>query len=591
MRTFTLVAGLLFSCGVMHSQCPVGDIILTSQAQVNAFATNWPACDTILGNLTIGDVSAPSDITDLSPLNQVAYVSYSVNIIGNSMLTNLSGLDNLQAIGGTLTIQENSVLNNLDGLTQLDTIKNLLDIAVNPLLSSIQGLSDLDYLHEFRLFLNPGISSLTGLEQAFIDSLIYITNNESLTSLEGLGSLQGFRGTLLIVNNRRIEEFSILSDLDSLYSLQLRFCDSLTNLQVLENLVFVEDWFRIDDNSRLSTLEGLVNLKQVGGLGITDNVLLDDLSSLPPLKEIKGNVHIGGNGLQSLEGLDSLATIGGDLLLLYENNLADLHGLENLTTIGNDFWLLRNGALNNLSGLEQLRSIGAELDIQDNDGLLSLQGLEQLRSIGQNFFIEENDVLVDLNGLQGLDSIGGTLLIYKNSALSSLDGLEQLQYIGSELFISRNVTLASLEALNHSILPLDHVIYIFNNSNLSECAVQVVCETLQADSAYVNISGNATGCQNNQEVLEACLTPVSPELDVLPACVLFPNPVHHALHVFVKVPYEEVTIGIRDISGRVWMQDTFFRNQQVDLSFLDAGIYFVEIEVNGYRTTRKIVKI
>ena len=135
--------------------------------------------------------------------------------------------------------------------------------------------------------------------------------------------------------------------------------------------------------------------------------------------------------------------------------------------------------------------------------------------------------------------------------------------------------------------------YYFNfpSSGKRLCAVQVVCETLQANPAYVNISGNATGCQNNQEVLEACLTPVSPELEVLPACVLFPNPVHHALHVFVNVPNQEVTIWIRDISGRVWMQNTFFRNQQVDLSFLNAGIYFVEIEVTGYRTTRKIVKI
>src|SRR5690606_29922257 len=48
-------------------QCPTGDVILYSQADVNNFATNYPNCTEITGYLSIGG----SDITDLSPLSNL----------------------------------------------------------------------------------------------------------------------------------------------------------------------------------------------------------------------------------------------------------------------------------------------------------------------------------------------------------------------------------------------------------------------------------------------------------------------------------------------------------------------------------------
>src|SRR5690606_26111693 len=51
-------------------QCPPGDVSLTSQTEVDAFATNYPNCTEISGGLYISG----STITDLSPLNNLTSV-------------------------------------------------------------------------------------------------------------------------------------------------------------------------------------------------------------------------------------------------------------------------------------------------------------------------------------------------------------------------------------------------------------------------------------------------------------------------------------------------------------------------------------
>lgn len=51
------------------------------------------------------------------------------------------------------------------------------------------------------------------------------------------------------------------------------------------------------------------------------------------------------------------------------------------------------------------------------------------------------------------------------------------------------------------------------------------------------------------------------------------------------------SIRIWDVSGRFLMQDKFIRNWNFDLAFLSTGIYFVEIQVDGYKFANRILKI
>src|SRR5690606_28538142 len=118
---------LFFTLG-LKAQCPTEDVYLTSQEEVNNFATDHPDCTEISGGLNI---SGGSTITDLSPLSNLTSVGGYLNIGSNSNLTNLDGLSNLTSVGGNLFISANSSLTNLDGLSNLSSVGVNLYIVSN----------------------------------------------------------------------------------------------------------------------------------------------------------------------------------------------------------------------------------------------------------------------------------------------------------------------------------------------------------------------------------------------------------------------------------------------------------------------------
>ena len=77
----------LFIGKLLFSQCPVGDVLLSTQAEVNQFVNNYPSCTIISGNL----------------------------IIDGNNITDISGIVNLQEIKGDLFVQHTS-LGNIDSL-------------------------------------------------------------------------------------------------------------------------------------------------------------------------------------------------------------------------------------------------------------------------------------------------------------------------------------------------------------------------------------------------------------------------------------------------------------------------------------------
>src|SRR5690606_26677244 len=121
-------------------QCLAGNVSLTSQEQIDDFATNYPNCTEVSGNLTIQG----ANITDLTPLSNLTSVGGYLRISSNSNLINLDGLSNLTSVGGYLRISSNSNLINLDGLSNLTSVGADLVIEYNPSLTDISGLQNID---------------------------------------------------------------------------------------------------------------------------------------------------------------------------------------------------------------------------------------------------------------------------------------------------------------------------------------------------------------------------------------------------------------------------------------------------------------
>lgn len=227
--------------------CPPGNLIISNNQDVTDFATNFPTCTTIAGDLIIVN-SAVTDITGLSSITQV----FGSVVINNAPgLTSLNGLENITLINQSLTIENNTGLVNLTGLTNLETIGGGFTILNNQNLTELNGLDDL-------LTVN-------------VDLLI--DNNQSLMNLSGLVNFTSAGQDIIIRNNQ-----------------------SLVNFVGLETVTSVGRNLVIDSNPFLENFTGLNNLESVGSsLNIVDNIKITSLSTLSALTAVGGAIVLQGN--------------------------------------------------------------------------------------------------------------------------------------------------------------------------------------------------------------------------------------------------------------------------------------------------------
>jgi hypothetical protein len=280
------------------------------------------------------------------------------------------------------------------------------------------------------------------------------------------------------------------------------------------------------------------------GITFTTQEQIDNFqANYPGCVEIEGGVIIGdwmsGSDITNLNGLSDLTSIGDGLQIGNNPALTNLTGLDNLHNIGGDFWIYWNHALANLTGLDNLISIG---------GLLG---------------IDDNNALVNLTGLYNLSTIGSDLIITNHNALTSLTGLE-------------NIQANSIDSL-----------YISNNNVLFECDFQSICDYLASPNGTVEIYNNAPGCNNPEEVEEACLISVG-ETDVENQISLFPNPADKTISIVVTGGPEIQEVSISNHLGQVVLRGKPVNNF-LDVSALQPGIYFIGIISDQTKTIQKLI--
>lgn len=183
---------LLFTSKI-GAQCPTGNVILTTQAEVNAFATNYPNCTTIAAlQIGAGNTSTPSNITDLAPLAKITQVNGNVFIQNNGQLQNLNGLkiSNITGrlyIGGDNINHTNTKLQNINALSTLTNVGGFLQILNHPILADINGLSNLKSVAlDIEINGNTLLSNISGLQNTTFNPNgnygLTITNNPALSA-------------------------------------------------------------------------------------------------------------------------------------------------------------------------------------------------------------------------------------------------------------------------------------------------------------------------------------------------------------------------------------------------------------------------
>ena len=205
--------------------------------------------------------------------------------------------------------------------------------ALCPCYPSISGTLRIRNLED-----SADLSGLSCIEQT---GGLVISDNESLSSLDGLESLQLVEGSV------SIQENTLLSDISG-----------------LGGLTEIDEALIVEDNPVLPDLSGLASLATVsGGLTLTANTSLTHIG-LSALEEI-GKVSISScEGLEEINALTSLTTVARELSIEGCTGLTTLE-LPALVSVGDELYLYNNAALETVS-LPELSEVGGELRLDED---------------------------------------------------------------------------------------------------------------------------------------------------------------------------------------------------------------------------------
>lgn len=384
-----------------------------------------------------------------------------------------------------------------------------------------------------------------------------------------------------------------------IFTLQFASAQCPSNIVELDSQAAVDDFVATypscDELSRL----------YIGGDLPSD---ITDLSGLSMLTSVSYNLVIKNNSLLSnLSGLENLSTL---YRLDIDNNpsLISLTGLENLTSLEklkienntslntllalqnipppyiNSIEIIENPSLITLEGLAVASTV-YDLYIANNANLINLNGLNNITNVnaGIGLVIRDNPALQSLEGLQNLTTCVDNVIIYNNDALTSLEGLNNLAYILTDLSIVGNDQLENIAALES--LQTFGAMHFEDNSQLSQCSIEVVCAYLMEEGAAI-IENNMVGCNTKEEILEYCSAVYAPTLDA-PSVIVYPNPAHQQLFIEGLATEEVQQIQIFNQVGQV----VFYSRQAVSSIFIEhfySGIYLLQIDTQQGIVYRKI---
>ena len=383
------------------AQCPSGDLTLLTQAEVDAFAVDYPGCTTISGYLTIGP---STNINNLNALGSLTQINQSLSITGNSALTDMSGLNGLVSVYRTISITNNPILLSID-------------------LADITG----GIIGDFQVENNGALATLVGpLNLTSIGNHTYIRGNPNLANLTGLENLSSI-GRNLDISNTLEDIFPNFSSLTS-----------------------VGAGISISSNPNVTTL----NFQNIGGT-FYDNFIVQNNPSLISLAApiditaVGNNVYIAGNpNMVDLTGLENVVTIGRSLII--DNILEDVFpDFSNLTAAGAGISISNNPNVTSL----KFQNVGGTFydgfGVQNNASLTSLAAPAFVTSVGNNVYITGNPNLVDFTGLESINTIGRSLVI-ANTLEDNFPDFSNLTTVGSGISIASNLNVTNLNFQNVS---------------------------------------------------------------------------------------------------------------------------------------------
>ncbi|WP_210466818.1 T9SS type A sorting domain-containing protein [Rufibacter roseolus] len=179
-----------------------------------------------------------------------------------------------------------------------------------------------------------------------------------------------------------------------------------------------------------------------------------NLDALKSLTSVTGSVHLSLSGVESIEGLENLATVGGDFSISGMDEISSLlvDDFSALSSVGGQLNIRGNPGLTILHSFWKLRS-AKTVDIGDNRRLEDVRGFP-LFNTTTFFTISYCPSLADISGFDNLTSVypakegeGSILYIGNNPALRTITGFKGLGKV-DEMMLTTNRSLADIPSFN-----------------------------------------------------------------------------------------------------------------------------------------------
>ncbi|MGM0555556.1 MAG: hypothetical protein ACQEVA_04165, partial [Myxococcota bacterium] len=295
----------------------------------------------------------------------------------------LSGLASLERPGGSMTLGQADDLQQLGGMDALTFLGGDLRLVDLPRLDDLDALADIDEIQGDLVF-EKRIGTLVDCIQARLEARLDDT-------LRGEVVLSDIRPSLTVDSQAELETFgefdcrrtsgtlAIQGDVDSLEPLsELRAAHSIhiertefVELDGLASVVSLEELV-LDSNEKLESA-ALTSLRHIGTkVEVSNHAALRDLR-LPALLSVRYIKITSNPRLETLE-LSKLRH-AENMSLRGLESLTSLEGFDSLTSISRRLAISESPELRTLDGLQSLRSVG-------NGILLRLENLTSVDALG-----------------------------------------------------------------------------------------------------------------------------------------------------------------------------------------------------------------
>lgn len=271
-------------------------------------------------------------------------------------------------------------------------------------------------------------------------------------------------------------------------------------------------------------------------------------------------LNVSSNNIESMVGIQSFVNL--QVLQCTDNLITAIDVSQNL----------------NLTNLSIGNNLLTNIDVKENIQLKSLNfSYNKIANINVSYNLNLDTLIANNNLLYEID-VSNNLSLYDlsffNNQISYLD-CSQHSNLVFLIGFNNQLTYLNINNNNNSILEF---MSVFDNPSL-------FC--IQVDD--VDYANNYQGWikDNWAEYNEDCSLGLNEALET--QLFIYPNPSKNVLMFFNESDYNIKSIKVYDVLGQLVLKENNFENQ-LSISDLDNGLFFVKIETDQGVSTQKVIK-